>query len=125
MTTTPLRTLDIEALLDQTLAVLDLPADWVGIRVELGKSSQRSQRDGHPEANSQRRNLGAMVEVMVQGQLGYAATPDVSVAGLQRAAQQAFYQAQAAAPWRIHRFAPSIRPPRPGNLPFPHSPAAG
>jgi predicted Zn-dependent protease len=111
VTTTPLRTLDIEALLNQTLAVLDLPADWVGMRVERGKSTQRSQRDGHPEANSQRRSLGAMVEVMVQGQLGYVATPDVSVAGLRRAAQQACQQAQSAAPWSIHRFEPTLRPP--------------
>jgi predicted Zn-dependent protease len=111
VTTTPLRTLDIEALLNQTLAVLDLPAEWVGMRVERGKSTQRSQRDGHPEANSQRRSLGAMVEVMVQGQLGYVATPDVSVAGLRRAAQQACQQAQSAAPWSIHRFEPTLRPP--------------
>jgi predicted Zn-dependent protease len=111
VTTTPLRSQDMDTLLDQTLSTLDLPADWVGIRVQRGKHIRRSQRDGRPEANHHRRSLGAMVEVLVQGQLGYAATPNVTVAGLHRAAQTAFQQAQAAAPWRIHAFEPTIRPP--------------
>lgn len=56
------------------------------------------------------RDQGAMVEIMVDGHLGYAATNQLSVEGLQAAAKVAYAQAKAASPWRIHPFTPDIRP---------------
>jgi len=97
-------------LLKQTLDSLEISADWVGIRAMREDSRSRSQRDGHPEGNSRSRSQGAMVEVLVEGQLGYAATNQFSVAGLRTAAHQAYQQAKAAAPWRIFGFQPEIRP---------------
>ena len=110
MTATSLRTTDPTELLKQTLDSLDLPADWVGIRVLHEDRRQRSQRDGNPERNRRSHDRGAMVEVIVDGQLGYAATNQLSAEGLRRAAAQAFKQAKAAAPWQIYPFQPAIRP---------------
>jgi predicted Zn-dependent protease len=92
------------------IASLDLPADWVGIRAMREESWYRSQRDGNPEGNRRSLEQGAMVEVLVAGQLGYAATNRLTVEGLRQAAQQAFQQAQAAAPWKIYAFDSTIRP---------------
>ncbi|MBE7381014.1 MAG: TldD/PmbA family protein [Leptolyngbya sp. SIO1E4] len=97
-------------LLKQTLDTLDLPADWVGIRAMREDRRQRSQRDGNPESNRRSGHQGAMVEVMVDGQLGYAATNRFTLAGLRQAAEQAYAQAKAAVPWQIYSFQPTIRP---------------
>ncbi|MGD1905889.1 MAG: TldD/PmbA family protein [Leptolyngbyaceae cyanobacterium] len=119
VTASLLRTDDPTDLLEKTLASLDLPADWVGIRVVKDVGTWRSLRDGHPDTNLRARDHGAMVEVMVDGQLGYAATHHLTPAGLRAAATQACQQAQAAAPWQLHQFAPTIRPPVKGIY---HSP---
>lgn len=111
MTVTPLRpTADPIDLLTDAIASLDLPADWVGIRAMREESVTRSQRDGKPESNRRSLQQGAMVEVLVAGQMGYAATNRLTLEGLRQAAAQACQQAQAAAPWRVHTFAPEIRP---------------
>ncbi|MEL7313479.1 MAG: TldD/PmbA family protein [Cyanobacteria bacterium J06559_3] len=102
-------------LLKQVLDSLDLPADWIGIRALREDRRQRSQRDGKPERNRRSHDQGAMVEVIVKGQLGYAATNRLSVEGLRAAAIQAFEQAKAAAPWQIYKFQPTIRPPVSGT----------
>lgn len=111
MTATPLRTSDPIDVLKQTLDSLDLPADWVGLRAVQEDRHQRSQRDGKPDQNRRSRHQGAMVEVMVNGQIGYAATNDLSVRSLQQAAAQAFDQATAAVPWQIYAFQSMVRPP--------------
>jgi predicted Zn-dependent protease len=119
VTASLLRTDDPTDLLEKTLASLDLPADWVGIRAMTDVGTWRSLRDGHPETNRRARDQGAMVEVMVAGQLGYAATHHLTPEGLRAAATQACQQAQAAVPWRIHGFTPTVRPPVKGIY---HSP---
>lgn len=111
VTATPIQTIaDPADLLKDAIASLDIPADWIGIRATREESVYRSQRDGKPEGNRRSLQQGAMVEVLVDGQMGYAATNRLTTEGLRQAAQQAFQQAQAAAPWRIHTFTPSIRP---------------
>ena len=111
MTATPLRTIaDPADLLQDAIASFNLVADWVGIRATREESVYRSQRDGKPESNRRSAAQGAMVEVLVDGQLGYAATNNFTVEGLRQAAQQAFQQAKAAAPWKIHAFQHNVRP---------------
>ncbi|HEY9887386.1 MAG TPA: DNA gyrase modulator, partial [Candidatus Obscuribacterales bacterium] len=111
MTVTPLPpTSDPIALLQSALASLDIAADWVGMRMMREESVYRSQRDGKPEGNERSLNQGVMVEVLVQGQMGYAATHRLTVDGLRQAAAQAFQQAQAAVPWQIYPFQTDIRP---------------
>lgn len=110
MTVTSTLVQDPADILQQTLAILDIPADWVGIRALREVSHHRSMRDGNPERNSKSRDQGAMVEVLVNGHLGYAATNQLTVEGLRTAAQKAYHQAKAASPWQIHRFTSDIRP---------------
>ncbi len=97
-------------LLQQALALLDIPADWVGFRALREDNHYRSQRDGHPEGNRRSCHQGVMVEVLHKGQMGYASTNHLTIASLRHAAQQALVQAQAAAPWRIYAFDPTVRP---------------
>ena len=59
--------------LSKVLESLDLSADWIGIRAVHESTTQRSVRDGHPEANGKSLSRGAMVEVLTQGQIGYSA----------------------------------------------------
>jgi hypothetical protein len=75
----PPLTQDLAPLLNQALASLELPADWVGIRALREVATRRSMRDGHPEGNGRSRDQGAMVEVLVEGHLGYAATNQLTL----------------------------------------------
>ena len=99
----------IEAL-SQCLSALSLPADWIGIRAVKESINQRSMRDEKPQRNSRSLNRGAMVEVLAQGQLGYAATNVLSPTGLQQAAKAAYQQAIAASQWQLHQTRPAVRP---------------
>jgi predicted Zn-dependent protease len=96
--------------LHHALNTLTLDAEWVGLRQVSEKSSTRYVRDGNPEANHKSRTQGVMVEVLANGQFGYAATNRLDPAGIQAAAEQAQHQAIAAAPWAIHSFTSDMRP---------------
>jgi predicted Zn-dependent protease len=103
-------TTNLADLLQHTLDSLDLAAEWVGIRATREVGSRRALRDGKPESNRRFQDQGAMVEVLVDGQLGYAATNLLTPEGLRAAAARAYQQAKAAVPWQIHCFTPDIRP---------------
>ncbi len=96
--------------LSKILESLDLPADWIGVRAVHESSTQRSVRDGHPEANGKSLSRGAMVEVLAQGQIGYGATNMLTPEGVRSAAETAYRQAIAASQWRIHDATASTRP---------------
>ncbi|MEO1401013.1 MAG: TldD/PmbA family protein [Cyanobacteria bacterium J06635_1] len=107
-------------LLSETLPTLDLPADWVGIRVLKETSTKRAVRDGHPAYNGKTLSQGAMVEVLAQGQFGYCATNVLTPVGLRSAAQQAYGQAVAASQWAIHQFTTTVRPKAMGEYVAPY-----
>ena len=106
--------------LRQTLDSIDLSADWIGLRVVKEISTQRSARDGLPTTNHRSTSQGAMVEVLAQGQLAYAATNSLTPASLRKAAEQAYRQAIVASEWAIHSLSVSARPKVRGQY---HSPA--
>jgi predicted Zn-dependent protease len=105
--------------LHKALNNLTLDAEWVGLRQVSEKSSTRYVRDGNPEANRQSRSQGVMVEVLANGQFGYAATNRLDQASIQAAAEQAQQQAIAAAPWAIHSFTTDVRPKAVGQYTSP------
>jgi predicted Zn-dependent protease len=105
--------------LHKALNDLTLDAEWVGLRQVSEKSSTRYVRDGNPEANRQSRSQGVMVEVLANGQFGYAATNRLDQASIQAAAEQAQQQAVAAAPWAIHSFTTDVRPKAVGQYTSP------
>jgi len=70
----------------------------------------RSVRDSLPEQNSQSLTQGVMVEVLVNGQLGYGATNSLQPAHLQRAAEQAYRSAIVASHHASHHVTLADRP---------------
>ncbi|MGB7247585.1 MAG: TldD/PmbA family protein [Phormidesmis sp.] len=109
--------------LTATVAKIDLPADWIGIRAVKENSSWRAVRDGHPQHNERGLNQGAMIEVLAHGQFGYSATNQLTATALIAAAQQAYAQALAASHWAIHRFTQAVRPPVKGDYCSPYQQA--
>ncbi len=107
---------DLQRSLDQ----LDLEVEWVGLRQVSEVSSTRTVRDGHPQSNHRERSTGVMVEVLAEGQFGYAATNRLDAASVQMAAQQAHRQAIATARWNLHRFTPAVRPKAVGTYTSPY-----
>ncbi|MFN3680128.1 TldD/PmbA family protein [Thermosynechococcus sp.] len=96
---------NLAAILNQ----VDLPLDWLGLRYVEEIVTTRSARDGQPQTNQRSRQRGVMVEVLVNGQFAYTATPDLRPPAIHRAIQQAYQQAKMAAPWRIFNFTPAAR----------------
>lgn len=96
--------------LSKALEALDVPADWVGLRAVKESISVRSVRDGLPRNNGKSLSQGVMVEVLVNGQIGYGATNSLQVDQLQAAAASAYQQALAASRWAVHPFTVASRP---------------
>lgn len=102
------------------LESLDLPADWVGLRAVREQSTTRAVRDETvPETNRQSRDQGVMVEVLAQGQLGYAATNGGDADSIRQAVTVAYEQAIAASPWAIAPLTAAARPPVMGEYSSP------
>ena len=72
-----------------------------------------------PQTNTRSLSEGIMIEVLAQGQFGYAATNYLDDASLQLAADRAYQQAIAASRFAIHRFSTEARPQAIGTY---HSP---
>ncbi len=94
---------------------IQVPADWIGIRLVQETATTRSVRDGQPQRNHSILNWGAMVEVLVNGQMGYGATNLLTPAGLQIAATAAVQQAMATGGDRLHNWSIDQRPPVTGE----------
>ena len=72
--------------LSNLLSALKVSADWVGLRATQESSTHRTVRDGIPEYNRTTTTQGIMVEVLVKGQIGYAATNLLTLESVQTAA---------------------------------------
>jgi predicted Zn-dependent protease len=96
--------------LARVLEDLPVQADWIGIRLVQETATTRSVRDGQPHRNHSIINWGAMVEVLVNGQMGYGATNLLTPAGLQIAATAAVQQAMATCGDRLHNWSIAQRP---------------
>lgn len=91
------------------LNYLDSPGDWLGLRYINERTTTRMARNGQPEVNQRSHSQGVMVEVLAKGQFGYAATHCLSPEGIQGAADRAYRQAIAAAPWQSYHFTTTAR----------------
>jgi predicted Zn-dependent protease len=96
--------------LSKAIAALTIPADWIGLRAVKENVAYRHVRDGNPQSNGKTLSHGVMVEVLVNGQIGYGATNSLNQSSIQAAAQTAYQQAIAASQWSIHSHTPAIRP---------------
>ena len=91
-------------------------AQWAGVRYSRETTTQRVVRNDRPEANQSALEEGAMCEVLVDGHFGYAATADLSGAGLQRAFDRALATTRATSPYKVHAFAADQRPRAAGDF---------
>jgi predicted Zn-dependent protease len=101
--------------LDRILADLPICADWIGLRWVQETDRLYSARDGFPQSNGITMNRGVMVEVIVDGQIGYGATNVLTMAGLILAAQAAQQQATVTRPHRLHPWSMEQRPTTKGK----------
>jgi predicted Zn-dependent protease len=85
-------------------------ADWVSLRFVQKHTHQRTVRNQRPEINSVTFDRGVMVEAMVDGQLAYAGTSDLSEQGLRMAARRATHLARVSAPFKTLHFSEKLRP---------------
>lgn len=101
---------------------INISTDWIGIRAVKEISSNCFIRDCLPQSNGKFSTVGAMVEVIVNGCIGYGATNSLELDSLQNAAELAYKQALAASEWRIHSFEKiSERPKVVGEYTSPNS----
>jgi predicted Zn-dependent protease len=84
--------------------------DWFGLRDYKERSQTFVSRNGQMTTGHISHDEGFMVEVMVDGQLGYSGTSDFTPQGIQRALDQATVIARLSAPHKLVHFDESIRP---------------
>ena len=85
-------------------------ADWAGLRYHAESSQVRAVRDGQPDTNRAQHSRGVMLEAMVDGQIAYAGTDDLSPAGVERAMRRAADAARAAGRRKVFAFGAEQRP---------------
>jgi predicted Zn-dependent protease len=108
--------------LSDWLDCIDLPVDWIGLRKSREVATARSARDGMPQNNSKTISEGVMVEVLINGQIGYGATNILTTKGIQTAAIAAYHQAIAASEYRIYPITTAQRPKVVGQYVSPTAP---
>ena len=89
--------------------------EWAGVRHSAETTTQRVVRNDVPEKNESCLEEGAMCEVLVDGHFGYAATADLSLAGLQRAFDRAVATTVATSSHKVHAFSSAQRPTAVGH----------
>ncbi|NJK34790.1 MAG: TldD/PmbA family protein [Oscillatoriales cyanobacterium SM2_2_1] len=94
---------------------IDIPADWIGLRYVREVDTTRYLRDRLPQSHSRSETHGVMVEVLAEGQFGYASTNLLTHEALRAAAAQAYQQSKSAAPWGVYPFTVTHRPPATGR----------
>ncbi|MFZ4703286.1 MAG: PmbA/TldA family metallopeptidase, partial [Candidatus Methylumidiphilus sp.] len=99
----------------QGLAWIASEAEWIGLRLVEENTQQRKVRNQRPEQNSFGLRRGIMVEALVDGQIAYAGTSDLSELGLRDAARRAVGLAQASAPFKVFENSSRQRPANRGR----------
>jgi predicted Zn-dependent protease len=85
-------------------------AEWAGLRRVRTASRQYRAKDGKFDTAYDYVDEGFMIEVLSEGQFGYAAAATADPGLLKAAGARALALAKAAAPRAIHRFGTEVRP---------------
>ena len=88
---------------------------WAAIRYSSETTQTRAVRNDLPDKNEHKQDVGAMCEVLVDGHFGYAATADLSAAGLNQAFERALASTRAASAHKAYAFGADRRPPVQGS----------
>ena len=106
--------------LNVVLNSIDVKADWIGLREVCENRTFRFIRDLNTQSNTRVSSHGVMVEVLSDGQFGYAATSDLSQSGVNQAAKRALDNATSGAKKGLFKFDSSVRPKAIGNYQSPY-----
>ena len=106
--------------LNTYLNSIDISADWIGLREVKETKTFRFIRDLNPQSNTRINSHGVMVEVLNQGQFGYAATNDLTLPGINKAAHKALDNAKSATAKSLFKFTPEVRPKAVGSYRSPY-----
>jgi predicted Zn-dependent protease len=105
--------------LSKILPQIAVEADWIGLREVRETTTLHFVRKEKPQANDTMTTHGVMVEVMKNGQIGYAATNLLTPAAIQKAAERALKQAEMMANFGVHTFSADVRPKAVGTYTSP------
>ena len=75
--------------------------EWLSVREVFEQTDQYVVTDDLPRDVSAHSTHGVMVEALCNGQIGYAATADISFEGLQKAFERAIHSAQQASTYKL------------------------
>jgi predicted Zn-dependent protease len=101
------------------LALVRSEADWIGLRYVEEQTHRRTVRNGRPEHNAVNLERGVMVEALVDGQIAYAGTSDLSDGGIRGAARRAASLARASSRIKVFPFSEAQRPKATGTYQSP------
>jgi predicted Zn-dependent protease len=90
--------------------VSDREIEWLGFREVHEITSIYNVRDEKPDTNYRDDTKGVMIEVLANGQFGYAATARLDEKSIHEAIQVAKTQALRASKFAVHRFTANERP---------------
>lgn len=105
---------------EKALKSLSGRADWIGLRRVHEHTRFLSLRNDHPDTNVGFHDEGIMLEVMVDGHFGYAATSNLTPEGLERALKRALADTKASSSHKVFAFTQEQRPKAVGTYISPH-----
>ena len=85
-------------------------ADFVAFKTVNEKTRELSVRNGKPDELKEFNDAGLLIELMIDGHMGYGATSEVTPEGIQHAFQKAKQMTQASSKIPVFKFDPRIRP---------------
>lgn len=106
--------------LSKVLADVKNQADWVGLRFYSENTINHSIRNEAPDSLSSHQDQGLMMEVMIDGHIGYAATSDLTSEGLKAAFAKAKSLSTQAARFKAAEFTHEQRPSSRGTYQSPY-----
>lgn len=90
--------------------------DWVGLKYIREQTQNRAVRNEQPYNNETHLSKGVLIEVMVDGNLSYSCTQDLSTSGIQKAAEKAHELAKITSQHSVHKFTQDVRPKSVGKF---------
>ncbi|MBC7372010.1 MAG: TldD/PmbA family protein [Bdellovibrionaceae bacterium] len=108
---------------EKSLSSFKKQVDWVGIRYYRELTKGLFVRNENVERNTSNIDQGVMIEVMVEGHFGYAATSDLTSDGLKEAFTKAKTLSTQSTRFSAHEFNLDQRPNSKGKFQSPHEQA--
>lgn len=85
-------------------------ADFVAFKMVREKTRDYSVRNGKTDELNEFVDCGVLIEIMINGHMGYGATSELSADGIKKAFSQALEMTKKASQSAVYRFEKSIRP---------------